>query len=49
MDSPASRRASLYRRLFGDERSRVRVEVDTDGDGVADAVRGLHVVFMRRG
>jgi hypothetical protein len=49
MDSPASRRASLYRRLFGEERGRVRVEVDTNGDGVADAVRGLHVVVVGRG
>lgn len=49
MDAPAARRASLYRRLFGDERSRVRVEVDTNGDGVGDAVRGLNVVVVGRG
>lgn len=49
MDAPAARRESLYRRLYGEERARVRVEIDTNGDGIADAVRGLNVVVVGRG
>lgn len=39
-DSAATAKAEWYRQRFADERRRVGVRVDTDGDGVADATRG---------
>ncbi len=39
-DSGATAKAEWYRQRFADERRRVGVRVDTDGDGVADATRG---------
>lgn len=38
-DSPAGRRAEMYRLRFAAERRRVRIRLDTDGDGLADALR----------
>jgi hypothetical protein len=32
-------KSEWYRRAFNEERSRVRVEIDLDGDGRADVVR----------
>jgi hypothetical protein len=47
-DSPANQRAELYRRRFSEERSRCRVEIDTNGDGLPDATRTLNVIqFVR--
>lgn len=38
-EAPASVRAALYRARFAGERGAVVARIDTDGDGVADAVR----------
>ncbi|MCC6321353.1 MAG: hypothetical protein IT438_07955 [Phycisphaerales bacterium] len=38
-DSPAGRRADMYRLRFNAERRRLRIHLDTDGDGQADAIR----------
>ena len=38
-DSPAARRAELYRLRFAAERGAVVAKLDTDGDGVADVTR----------
>jgi hypothetical protein len=46
--SPAWLRAELYRRRFIEERQRASASVDTDGDGVADAVRRLNVLQLVR-
>lgn len=40
--SPAMARANMYRDLFREERQRVVVELDTDGDGLPDVVRRLN-------
>lgn len=45
---PAAR-ADLYERLYRRAMRSVRVEVDTDGDGVADVVRSLNGVRLVRG
>jgi hypothetical protein len=46
--SPAMARAQMYRELFREERRRVVVELDTDGDGRPDVERRLNVVqFVR--
>jgi hypothetical protein len=48
-DSPGAERAKWYQSRFIAERSRVRVAVDADGDGVAEDLRGLSVGRMTRG
>ncbi len=35
-------RAEMYARRAGQERQRARAQIDTDGDGMADVVRGLN-------
>lgn len=47
--SPLGARAEEYRRRFAAERERVAVEMDLDGDGVADATRRLSVAAFVRG
>lgn len=47
-ESPNNQRAQVYRRRFNDERMRVVAKVDTDGDGVADAIRRLNVLQLSR-
>jgi len=42
-------KAAAYRERFAAERGRVAVKIDTDGDGVADALRRLNVVQFVRG
>lgn len=46
--SPANQRAEHYRRRFGEERARCRVEVDTDGDGLPDSTRMLNMIQFTR-
>jgi hypothetical protein len=46
--SPVSR-AEMYRRRFAEERSRVIVELDLDGDGEVDATRRLNAMQLVRG
>lgn len=47
--SPALQRAAEYRKRFDAERPRVRVKLDLDGDGLADAARALNAVIVERG
>lgn len=47
--SPASARAEMYRELFREERRRVVVELDADGDGLPDVSRRLNIVQFVRG
>lgn len=47
-DSPLGRRARWYQERFGIERRSVVAQVDTDGDGVADALRRLNVLQLVR-
>jgi hypothetical protein len=47
-DSPGAERSRWYQDRFVNERSRVGVRVDTNGDGVAEEVRGLMTGRMRR-
>lgn len=42
-------RAEAYRRRFAEERQRVAVRIDLDGDGVADSTRRLNVIQFVRG
>lgn len=49
VDSPAGQRAEMYRERFARERFRSSARIDTDGDGVADAVRRANVVMLVRG
>ncbi|GMV26804.1 MAG: hypothetical protein AMXMBFR58_28350 [Phycisphaerae bacterium] len=46
--SPLAVRAAFYRGLFSQERSRVTVRLDLDGDGVADAERRLNAAALER-
>lgn len=46
--SPAQQRAELYRALFRDERERVFVDLDLDGDGRPDATRRLNLIHLVR-
>jgi hypothetical protein len=46
--SPNNQRAQVYRRRFADERMRAVARIDTDGDGVADAVRRFNVLQLSR-
>lgn len=46
--SPAAFKAGMYRERFAAERGRVSAQVDTDGDGVADATRRPSVVQLVR-
>lgn len=46
--SPLIQRAEQYRRRFGEARRRLKVRIDTDGDGEADAVRTLSVLHLVR-
>lgn len=41
--APINVRAERHKRLFGDERAKTTVRIDTDGDGAADVVKGLRV------
>lgn len=47
--SPAGARAEMYRDRFSKERWRAEARIDTDGDGVADAVRRFNVGMLVRG
>ncbi len=47
--SPAGARAEMYRERFSRERWRAEARVDTDGDGVADAVRRFNIGMLVRG
>ena len=47
--SPIAARGSFYRGRFEDERRRARAVIDTDGDGVGDAVRRPNAVRLSRG
>lgn len=47
--SPAAVRAQMYRDLFREERRRVSVELDTDGDGLPDVARRLNISQFVRG
>lgn len=47
-DSPAGKRAAKYRELAREERRIVTARIDTDGDGIADAVRRPSVVVLER-
>lgn len=47
--SSATARAEMYRDLFREERRRVVVELDSDGDGRPDVERRLNVVQFVRG
>jgi len=47
--SPAAIRAQMYRDLFREERRRVSVELDTDGDGLPDVARRLNISQFVRG
>jgi hypothetical protein len=42
-DHPLNQRASLYRQMFRDERMRVVVQIDLDGDGTPDVLRRMNV------
>jgi hypothetical protein len=42
-DHPINLRASLYRHVFRDERMRVVVQIDLDGDGMPDVLRRMNV------
>ncbi|GAB5497451.1 MAG: hypothetical protein Phyf2KO_25310 [Phycisphaerales bacterium] len=44
-----SQRAEMYRKRYQEERERVSVLIDTDGDGVADATRRPSVTRFLRG
>lgn len=46
--SPMGQRAEHYRRLFASARQRAAARIDLDGDGVADAVRRLNVIYVER-
>lgn len=46
--SPMGQRAEHYRRLFASARQRTAARIDLDGDGVADAVRRLNVIYVER-
>jgi hypothetical protein len=46
--SPMGQRAEHYRRLFASARQRTAAQIDLDGDGVADAVRRLNVIYVER-
>ncbi len=48
-DAPHAQRAALYARRAAAERSRLRVHLDLDGDGVADESRALGAPRMTRG
>lgn len=48
-DSTTARRAAMYRSAFNEERARVRIELDMDGDGKPDAVRRLNTFNFGRG
>lgn len=47
-NSPLIARAEHYRRAFAEARRRLEVRIDTDGDGVADAIRRLSVLQLIR-
>jgi hypothetical protein len=47
-EAPANQRARAYRQRFDDERRRVVVELDLDGDGRVDAVRRLNTLSLTR-
>lgn len=47
--SPSATRAEMYRDLFREERRRVSVELDTDGDGLPDVARRLNISQFVRG
>lgn len=42
-------KALMYRDRFGEERQRVAVEIDTDGDGAADVHRRVNALRLVRG
>ncbi len=48
-ESSYGQRAEVYRRLFCQERGRVWVRMDIDGDGVADSTRRLNAAMLERG
>ena len=47
--SAAAERGEWYRRRFENERGRVNIKLDTNGDGVPDATRPLSAGWMKRG
>lgn len=47
-DSPAGRRADMYRLRFIAERRRARIQLDLDGDGLPDATRTLSTITLIR-
>lgn len=47
--SPMRERAKDYAKRYAQERGRVCVEMDTDADGVTDAIRSLNVFRLVRG
>lgn len=48
-DSPAQRRAEMYRERFARERWRAEALIDLDGDGVPDATRRFNTTVLTRG
>lgn len=49
LTSPAAIRSQMYRDLFREEKRRVSVELDTNGDGLPDVSRRLNVSQFVRG
>lgn len=48
-ESPQAARSLMYRTRFGEERERVAVRLDLNGDGYPDATRRLNVFQFTRG
>jgi len=47
-DSPLWVKSQMYRERYREERARVAVGIDLDGDGVADALRRLNTLILTR-